>query len=480
MASRRCCARAASTPHVVFRSDESGAVQRMVAAGIGSALLPRLAIDASIGGVVALDASRRVPARAIGLAWHRDARLSETMQDFIAAVRERCDELAQTLLAVRSPDRAGLLQRCHSKERAEGAVMRVGMLTGGGDCPGLNAVIRAATRRLVDGGAEPVGVMRGWRGMIDGLFRPLDLEAVSGILPRGGTILRTSRTNPFSVEGGVEAVRKSFEQLDGLIAIGGEDTLGVAARLHMEHGLPVVGVPKTIDNDLAATDQTFGFDTAVSIATDAIDRLHTTAESHDRVMVVEVMGRHAGWLAVASGIAGGADVVLIPEFPLTVERCADLIRRRHTRDKDFSIVVVSEGWPLTRDAGVDELSTPTGERDAFGHLRLGGVGQRLAELLEQHHRLRDARDDARPPPARRHADRLRPHPRHALRPARRRARAERAVRPDDGAARHGRHSGAARRGRQGAAHGAALVLRARRGVLRLSWSCGRRSRPARA
>jgi 6-phosphofructokinase 1 len=256
------------------------------------------------------------------------------------------------------------------------------MLTGGGDCPGLNAVIRAATRRLVDGGAEPIGVLRGWRGMIDGLFRPLDLEAVSGLLPRGGTILRTSRTNPFNDEGGVDAVRKSFEQLDGLIAIGGEDTLGVAARLHVEYGLPVIGVPKTIDNDLAATDQTFGFDTAVSIATEAIDRLHTTAESHDRVMVVEVMGRHAGWLAVASGIAGGADVVLIPEFPLTVERCADLIRRRHARGKDFSIVVVSEGWPLTRETGTDELSTPTGERDAFGHLRLGGVGQQLAELLE--------------------------------------------------------------------------------------------------
>ena len=252
-----------------------------------------------------------------------------------------------------------------------------------GDCPGLNAVIRATTRRLVDGGAEPVGVLRGWRGMVDGLFRPLDLEAISGILPRGGTILRTSRTNPFSEEGGLEAVRTSFEQLDGLIAIGGEDTLGVAARLHVEHGLPVIGVPKTIDNDLAATDQTFGFDTAVSIATDAIDRLHTTAESHDRVMVVEVMGRHAGWLAVASGLAGGADVVLIPEFPLTVERCADLIRQRHARGKDFSIIVVSEGWPLTREEGADELSTPTGQRDAFGHLRLGGVGQRLADALEQ-------------------------------------------------------------------------------------------------
>ena len=261
--------------------------------------------------------------------------------------------------------------------------MRVGMLTGGGDCPGLNAVIRAATRRLVDGGAEPIGVLRGWRGMIDGLFRPLDLEAVSGILPRGGTILRTSRTNPFSEEGGLDAVQKSFEQLDGLIAIGGEDTLGVAGRLHAELGLPVIGVPKTIDNDIAGTDRTFGFDTAVSIAAEAIDRLHTTAESHDRVMVVEVMGRHAGWLAVTSGIAGGADVVLIPEFPLTVERCADLIRRRHARGKDFSIVVVSEGWPLTREQGADELSTPTGERDAFGHLRLGGVGQQLADVLEQ-------------------------------------------------------------------------------------------------
>jgi ATP-dependent phosphofructokinase / diphosphate-dependent phosphofructokinase len=261
--------------------------------------------------------------------------------------------------------------------------MRIGMLTGGGDCPGLNAVIRAATRRLVDGGAEPIGVLRGWRGMIDGLFRPLDLETVSGILPRGGTILRTSRTNPFSEDGGVEAVKRSFEQLDGLIAIGGEDTLGVAARLHGEHGLPVVGVPKTIDNDLAATDQTFGFDTAVSIASEAIDRLHTTAESHDRVIVVEVMGRHAGWLAVASGIAGGADVVLIPEFPLTVERCAELIKQRHARDKDFSIVVVSEGWPLTREQGAEELSTRTGEVDAFGHARLGGVGQQLADLLEQ-------------------------------------------------------------------------------------------------
>jgi ATP-dependent phosphofructokinase / diphosphate-dependent phosphofructokinase len=257
------------------------------------------------------------------------------------------------------------------------------MLTGGGDCPGLNAVIRAATRRLVHDGSEPVGVLRGWRGMTEGLFRPLDLEAVSGILPRGGTILHTSRTNPFKTEGGVDAVRKSFEGLDGLIAIGGEDTLGVAGRLHAELGLPLIGVPKTIDNDIAGTDRTFGFDTAVSIATEAIDRLHTTAESHDRVMVVEVMGRHAGWLAVTSGIAGGADVVLIPEFPLTVERCAELIRTRHGRGRNYSIVVVSEGWPFTHEAGAGEVATTTGELDAFGHVRLGGVGQRLAEALEQ-------------------------------------------------------------------------------------------------
>ena len=275
-------------PHVVFRSDESGAVQRMVAAGIGSALVPRLAVDR-------VDPrprrARRLAPRAraaVGLAWHRDATLPEAAQDFVDAVLARCAELTQIL-------------SCHPVAPGNGNGrngMRVGMLTGGGDCPGLNAVIRAATRRLVDGGAEPVGVLRGWRGMIDGLFRPLDLEAVSGILPRGGTILRTSRTNPFNEEGGIEAVKRSFEQLDGLIAIGGEDSLGVAARLHAEFGLPVVGVPKTIDNDLAATDHTFGFDTAVSIATEAIDRLHTTAESHDRVIVVEVMGRNAGWLAV--------------------------------------------------------------------------------------------------------------------------------------------------------------------------------------
>ena len=261
--------------------------------------------------------------------------------------------------------------------------MRIGMLTGGGDCPGLNAVIRATTRRLTTDGHEAVGVLRGWRGMIEPRFVPLELDDVSGILPRGGTILKTSRTNPFNEEGGVDAVLKTMRQLDALIAIGGEDTLGVAHRLHAEHGVPVIGVPKTIDNDLAATDQTVGFDTAVSIATEAIDRLHTTAESHDRVMVVEVMGRHAGWLAVQSGIAGGADVVLIPEFPITVERCADMVRARHERGRDFSIVVVSEGWPLTHEAGSAGLATQTAELDAFGHVRLGGVGDRLAEELKR-------------------------------------------------------------------------------------------------
>src|SRR6266542_201307 len=229
--------------------------------------------------------------------------------------------------------------------------MRVGMLTGGGDCPGLNPVIRAVCRRLWEAGHETFGVLNGWRGMIAGNLEPLGYDEISGILPRGGTIIGTSRTNPWKSEGGVDGVRRTFEQLDALVAIGGEDTLGVASRLHSEHQLPVVGVPKTIDNDLNGTDYTFGFDTAVFIATEAIDRLHTTAESHNRVMVVEVMGRHTGWIAVVSGIAGGADVILIPEHPLTVEEACDEVRRRHERGKDFSIVVVSEGYELTYASG---------------------------------------------------------------------------------------------------------------------------------
>ena len=206
--------------------------------------------------------------------------------------------------------------------------MRIGILTGGGDCPGLNAVIRAVTRRALDQECEVTGVLHGWRGLIEGAHRPLSFADISGILPRGGTILKTSRTNPYSIEQGVERVLAGLAGMDALVAIGGEDTLGVAARLHADHQAPIVGVPKTIDNDLSGTDSTFGFDTALSIATEAIDRLHSTAESHDRVMVCEVMGRHAGWIALRSGMAGGADVILIPEQPLTVERCCELIQPR--------------------------------------------------------------------------------------------------------------------------------------------------------
>jgi ATP-dependent phosphofructokinase / diphosphate-dependent phosphofructokinase len=260
--------------------------------------------------------------------------------------------------------------------------MRIGILTGGGDCPGLNAVIRAVTRRALDRGDQVTGILHGWRGLVDGTQRELSASDISGILPRGGTILKTSRTNPFKVEGGVEKVLDGLSRLDALVAIGGEDTLGVAARLHAEHGARVVGVPKTIDNDLSATDYTFGFDTALAIATEAIDRLHSTAESHDRVMVCEVMGRHAGWIALLSGMAGGADVILIPEQPTTVERCCELIRRRHARGKDFSIVVVSEGWELRYEDG-DVQMVAGGETDAFGHARLGGIGGVLAGQIEK-------------------------------------------------------------------------------------------------
>jgi phosphofructokinase-like protein len=227
-----------------------------------------------------------------------------------------------------------------------------------------------------------VGVLEGWRGLVEGHFTPLGPREVSGLLPRGGTIIGTTRTNPFRLEGGVENVLEHFrtERLDGLVAIGGEDTLGVAARLYGEQDFPVVGVPKTIDNDLSATDYTFGFDTAVFVATEAIDRLHTTAESHNRVMVVEVMGRHTGWIAVMSGIAGGADAILIPEQPISVDECCDEIRRRHTRGKDFSIVVVSEGYELGEGDGEDPADV-----DQFGHVRLSqrGVGDRLGRLIEE-------------------------------------------------------------------------------------------------
>ncbi len=260
--------------------------------------------------------------------------------------------------------------------------MRFGVLTGGGDCPGLNAVIRAVVRKGIDlHGDQVVGFRDGWRGPLEGESEELTIESTRGILPRGGTILGTSRTNPFKRDDGAQLVAETLErlELDGLIAIGGEDTLGAANRLHAEHGVNVLGVPKTIDNDIGATDVTFGFDTALQIATEAVDRLHTTAESHHRVMVVEVMGRHAGWIALYSGVAGGGDVILIPERPFDIEEVCDLIRRRHSRGRFFSIVVVAEG--ALPKQGTMELAA--GETDEFGHVRLGGIGQRLEVEIEQ-------------------------------------------------------------------------------------------------
>src|SRR5919107_1082992 len=257
---------------------------------------------------------------------------------------------------------------------------RIGVLTGGGDCPGLNAVIRAVVRKGVNvHGDEFLGFRYGWAGVLAGDAIELTHDTTRGILHRGGTILGTSRTNVFKEEDGVDRVRASLERLgaDALIPIGGEDTLGVARRLHDE-GIRVVGVPKTIDNDLAGTDFTFGFQTAVQIATDAIDRLHTTAESHNRVMVLEVMGRHAGWIALYSGMAGGADAILVPERPFDVEEVCDRLRRRHESGRTFSIVVVAEG--AVPKAGT--LSTTSAHVDEFGHVRLGGVAQLLERELE--------------------------------------------------------------------------------------------------
>jgi ATP-dependent phosphofructokinase / diphosphate-dependent phosphofructokinase len=259
---------------------------------------------------------------------------------------------------------------------------RVGLLTGGGDCPGLNAVIRAVVRRgVADGAHSFVGFRHGWAGMLEDDALELTLESTAGILPRGGTILGTSRTNPFADgRDGVAAIGATVRarELDALIPIGGEDTLGVALRLH-EQGIPVVGVPKTIDNDLAGTDYTFGFQTAVQIVTEALDRLHTTAESHDRVMVVEVMGRHAGWIATHAGIAGGADAILVPERPFDIDEVCMHLRRRHERGRSFSIVVVAEGaTPLEGTLRtIDSAGT-----DAFGHARLGGIGVTLEREIE--------------------------------------------------------------------------------------------------
>jgi ATP-dependent phosphofructokinase / diphosphate-dependent phosphofructokinase len=261
--------------------------------------------------------------------------------------------------------------------------MRVGMLTGGGDCPGLNAVIRAVVRRGLqhDGANEFVGFRNGWAGAIAGNASELTVATTSGILHRGGTILGSSRTNPYREDGGVEAIKASLAEhrVDALIAIGGEDTLGVARRLHDEEGIAIVGVPKTIDNDLGGTDFTFGFQTSVQIATDAIDRLHTTAESHHRVMILEVMGRHAGWIATYSGMAGGADAILVPEREFDVDEVCASIERRHAAGHTFSIVVVAEGAkPVGGMETADEQQT-----DAFGHVRLGGIAVWLEREIER-------------------------------------------------------------------------------------------------
>jgi len=259
--------------------------------------------------------------------------------------------------------------------------VRIGVLTGGGDCPGLNAVIRAVVRKGVqEHGFEVVGFRDGWRGPLEGsaeMMLPLDVEAVRGILPRGGTILGSSRTNPYTEDGGAERVRATLERsaIDALVAIGGEDTLGVAARL-ADEGVTVVGVPKTIDNDLGATDYTFGFDTAVTIATEAIDRLHTTAESHHRVLICEVMGRHAGWIALHSGVAGGANVILIPERPFDIDEVCAYVKSRFATHRYAPIVVVAEG-ALPREGTIEGAGAGAAETDAFGHARLGGVSALL-------------------------------------------------------------------------------------------------------
>jgi phosphofructokinase-like protein len=259
--------------------------------------------------------------------------------------------------------------------------MKIGILTGGGDCPGLNAVIRAIVRKgIFHYEDEFVGFMEGWRGVLENMTMPLNLNTVAGILPRGGTILRTSRTNPAKKEDGLERCLQNLKAngIEALIALGGDDTQSVSLKL-FERGMKVVAVPKTIDNDLSGTDLCFGFDTAVSIATEAIDRVHTTAEAHNRVIVVEVMGRDSGWIAIYSGVAGGADVILIPEQPFDIDEVADTLKRRHDRGRYFSIVVVAEGAKLA--------SKPVdGERrktDEFGHVRLGGIGNTLAAEIEK-------------------------------------------------------------------------------------------------
>ena len=260
--------------------------------------------------------------------------------------------------------------------------MKVGLLTGGGDCPGLNAVIRAVVQGITNEGGSCVGFIEGWRGLVKGMSRPLEVAETDGIIARGGTILGSSRTNPFkNAATDVPAVRQNFQALglDALVAIGGDDTLGVANRLYNEYQMPMVGVPKTIDNDLMVTDFTFGFDTAINIVTEAVDRLRTTAESHRRTIVVETMGRHAGWIACFSGIATAADYILVPEIPIDIDHVAEVLKRQRDSGKNYNIVVVSEGAQFP-DKG---HSTIAEETDAFGHVRLGGVGNAVAALIEE-------------------------------------------------------------------------------------------------
>jgi ATP-dependent phosphofructokinase / diphosphate-dependent phosphofructokinase len=259
--------------------------------------------------------------------------------------------------------------------------MKVGLLTGGGDCPGLNAVIRAVVQRVVNAGGSCVGILEGWRGLVQDLSRPLEIFETDGIIAKGGTILGSSRTNPFkNPDTDLPRLRENFQKLglDALVAIGGDDTLGVAYRLHRDFGMPMVGVPKTIDNDLMVTDFTFGFDTAINIVMEAVDRLRTTTESHRRVQVVETMGRHAGWIACFSGIAVAADYVMVPEVSINIPHCIEVLKRRRAEGKNYGIVVVSEGAKLP---GRGEVAVQ-GKRDAFDHVQLGGVGNEIAKIIE--------------------------------------------------------------------------------------------------
>jgi len=259
--------------------------------------------------------------------------------------------------------------------------MRIGVLTGGGDAPGLNAAIRAVVRRSMQYGYEVIGIKRGWAGLLDMDYIRLDRDAVSGILPKGGTMLGTSRTNPFSNEADQKKLVENIGKLglDVIVSIGGDDTQSVSSKLS-DLGFKVVGIPKTIDNDLYGTDRTFGFDTAVSIATEAIDRIHTTAESHQRTIVVEVMGRHAGWIALYSGLAGGADVILIPEEPFDVDEVCSMVKKRYEEGRKFAVVVVAEG---AVPKGIPDFFTRSAEKDAFGHVRLGGIGEWLEKEIEK-------------------------------------------------------------------------------------------------